>query len=385
MPPRAVRPRGDMGIAFSEGIDGENQRSKYHKLLKRDVLATQYPDNAALRDLGLSDNVHWMLNNLGGSRPTRTAHFRMFNRSYAINQDQLADLLSFPHGDKFACQHPLESEWESIALDFWQQLTGKTTTDWEGLKATNVQNPSIRYLYHILASNIFGQDNTRNSTSVPTRGPICVRGMIISLALALNLGTKLSTLEPLETPFADLDYCLCMCLIKNKPDDKYFLMISNREVRGVTLPCATRIDVGMSADWTFDLNAPEPDHMEQDAPHTGTHAHITSAFPDSFTGTSSGYQPREEYDYTSTRITLDDLLLRNIHWQWEEIRVSIDQIRQTQLDFVERTELNMGDLIENMNEVHMEVAGMREYMQHMPNPAFGRGGFALHRGCDRHH
>ncbi|KAI5400440.1 hypothetical protein KIW84_065359 [Lathyrus oleraceus] len=127
-----------IGIAFADGIGGENQRSRYHKLFKRDVLATRNPDNAAFRDLGLSNSVHWMLNNLGGSRTTDTAHFRMFNRSYAINQDELADLLSFPHGDKFACQHPLESEWESNALEFWQQLMGKTTIDWECLKATAI-------------------------------------------------------------------------------------------------------------------------------------------------------------------------------------------------------------------------------------------------------
>lgn len=58
------------------------------------------------------------------------------------------------------------------------------------------------------------------------------------------------------------------------------------------------------------------------------------------------------------------------------MRVFIDQIRQTQLDFVERTELNIADLIENMNGVHMEVAGMKEYMKHVPNHALRRGGFA---------
>ncbi|KAI5396514.1 hypothetical protein KIW84_062650 [Lathyrus oleraceus] len=141
IPPRVVRPIRDikyLGIEFSEGIGGENQRSKYHKIFKRGVLATRYPDDAALHALGLFDNIHWMLNNLGGSRTTDTVYFRMFNRSYSINQDRLADLLSFPHGDEFACQHPLESEWESNALDFWQQLMGKTTTDWEGLKATAI-------------------------------------------------------------------------------------------------------------------------------------------------------------------------------------------------------------------------------------------------------
>ncbi|KAI5431095.1 hypothetical protein KIW84_035309 [Lathyrus oleraceus] len=197
MPHRAVISRGDMGymgIAFTEGIDGENQRRRYHKLFKRDVLATRYPDSSALRDLGLSNNVHWMLNNLGGSRTTDTTHFRMFSRSYAINQDKLADLLSFPQGYDFSCQHPLESEWESNALDFWQQLTGKTTIDWKGLKATANQN----------------------------------------------------------------------------------------------------------------------------------------------------------------------LVIRNIQRQQEEMRFTIDQIRQTQVDFMERTELNMADLIENMNGMHMEVACMRE-------------------------
>lgn len=54
MPHRVVRPRGDMdymGIVFVEGIDGYNQRSRYHRLFKRDVLATRYPENVTLSDL----------------------------------------------------------------------------------------------------------------------------------------------------------------------------------------------------------------------------------------------------------------------------------------------------------------------------------------------
>lgn len=81
------------------------------------------------------------------------------------------------------------------------------------------------------------------STSVQNGGPIYVRGLITSIALTLNLGMELATLESLETLFVDLDYFCSMRLIKNKPDGKYFLMISNREVKGVTLPCAARIDV----------------------------------------------------------------------------------------------------------------------------------------------
>lgn len=148
----------------------------------------------------------------------------------------------------------------------------------------------------------------------------------------------------------------------------------------------------MSDNWTFDITTPEPGYMEPDTPQTGTRAYTTHDFPDFFASTSSGYQPHEEYDYTAMRTTLDDILselrhrndvdadrdilLRNIQMQHEEIRVTIDQITETQLDFVERTEINAGDLTEQMNIVLMEVAGMREYMQHVPHPAFGIGGFA---------
>lgn len=61
MPPRIAMPGREidyMGITLAEGIVGENQRSNYHKLFKRNFLSTRYPDNATLRDLGLIDNVN---------------------------------------------------------------------------------------------------------------------------------------------------------------------------------------------------------------------------------------------------------------------------------------------------------------------------------------
>ena len=113
-------------------------------------------------------------------------------------------------------------------------------------------------------------------------------------------------------------------------------------MKGVTLPYIARIDVRMSPNWTFHLNAPESGHMEQDAPQTGTHAHTTHVFPDSFAGTSSRYKSQEEYDYTAMRTSLDDILrelrhrndaeterdvlLRNIHSKKEEMRITIDQL-----------------------------------------------------------
>ena len=137
-----------MGITFVEGVVGENQRSRYHKLFKRNVIATRYPDNATLCDLGLIDNISWMLSNLGmsyfcsltsctyirltyeflssfryvtpvgGSRTIYTIYFRMFNRDYTFSQDHMTNIFSLPHGDEYTCQAPLKSEWESSDLDF---------------------------------------------------------------------------------------------------------------------------------------------------------------------------------------------------------------------------------------------------------------------------
>jgi hypothetical protein len=80
-----------------------------------------------------------------------------------------------------------------------------------------------------------------------------------------------------------------------------------------------------------------------------------------------------------------NVLLRSIQRQQEEIRATIDQIREPQLDFVERTKLNMGDLTEQMNGVRMEVSDMREYIQHVPHLVYDRGSIRRHRGCDQHH
>lgn len=91
-------------------------------------------------------------------------------------------------------------------------------------------------------------------------------------------------------------------------------MISNREVKRVTLPCTSRIDVRISSNWIFDLNTPKPDHMEQDVPYTGTHAYTIPAFPDSYACTSSRYHPHKKYDYTTMRTTLDDVLSEIRHW-----------------------------------------------------------------------
>lgn len=98
--------------------------------------------------------------------------------------------------------------------------------------------------------------------SVCTRGtgPICIGGLITSIARALGLHNELSTLQPIDTPSLDMDVGRNMRLVKARQDDMYFLMAKKHAVRSVILPCFTHTDVQNKNNWIYDLTAPEPGH-----------------------------------------------------------------------------------------------------------------------------
>ena len=287
-----------MGIEFPEGTIGETQRENFHRISKRTVYTTRYPDPDALRSLGLMQSVAWMLRNLGMTRfcsmsnntcvrltyeflsslryvsdPNRTSgtiYFRMFNADYSLTHERIREIFLFPSGEGFATIAPLESDWDSEAFAFWRKITNTTTEKWEGLKATTIQNPAIRYLHRILSSTIFCRENTGNLNSKdlffihcalnqisvdPTpfllthlisvanrvTGSICVGGIITAIANALELEPALELADTLLCLFVDLDFCKNMRLVKTLPNGKYHVMIRTREILDFTLPNPSRI------------------------------------------------------------------------------------------------------------------------------------------------
>lgn len=69
------------------------------------------------------------------------------------------------------------------------------------------------------------------------KGSISSGGVITSIVRALGLKRELATLDPLLIPSLDIDVFRHMRLIKNMRDVRYSLMIGNKEVPSIILPC----------------------------------------------------------------------------------------------------------------------------------------------------
>ncbi|KAI5442121.1 hypothetical protein KIW84_011261 [Lathyrus oleraceus] len=149
-------------------------------------------------------------------------------------------------------------------------------------------------------------------------------------ARALDLHTELATLDPLPMLSLYIDVCHHMRLIKNESDGRFSLMIANKVVPSIILPCPIRTDVRVRENWTYNLNVsveagPVPMDIHQnvvvdgdtndefDQRERGSHVHQspsyhpphipaspahTTHFFDHFAGTSSG----------ATHAILDDIL-----------------------------------------------------------------------------
>lgn len=161
------------------------------------------------------------------------------------------------------------------------------------------------------------------SVSVRGSGPICIGGLITSIARALNLNNKLATSAPLDTPFLDLDACCSMRLIKNRQDGRYHLMVGNHTINSIILPNSACTNVRDRNNWFYNLNALELSHniniqgnegnsidddIEHDAPEPPTHLHTTHDTINIFESTSSRHQSHDGNDYTSIMTALDDVL-----------------------------------------------------------------------------
>jgi hypothetical protein len=177
-------------VTFRQGKAGEKQEKLYRALLERDFYPTKYPHVECLKQLGLYQSVGYLINALNldyflsqsnstfvqltqeflssliisitpnTQSSTGIVRFRMFNKEYQFNFNQLADLCRFPHGDNVACEVPQTEQWLHAFSPFWRAITTKNTTSYEGNTASSIHNPALRYVRQVLACTIFGRANT---------------------------------------------------------------------------------------------------------------------------------------------------------------------------------------------------------------------------------
>lgn len=93
------------------------------------------------------------------------------------------------------------------------------------------------------------------------KGYISSGGLIISIAHALGLHGELATIDPLLVLSLDIDVCHHMQLIKNMRDERHPLMIGNREMPSIILPCPKCTDVRVRANGIYNLNVGADDGL----------------------------------------------------------------------------------------------------------------------------
>lgn len=206
-----------------------------------------------------------------------TAKFRMFNMEYEFNLNQMADLLQFPRGEDVICETPLDTDWPYEVNPFWEKLISNHTDSFEGNNTTQIHNSTIRYFRQMLAHAIFGRENKSRinvkelfyiysifehtlGNSAPfllaymqavrtaKKRHIAFGGLITSIARTQDLH------DPLPMLSLEIDVCRHMRLIKNISDGRFSLMIANRVVPCIILPCPNRTDVRVRENSTYNLN-----------------------------------------------------------------------------------------------------------------------------------
>ena len=311
-------------IIFRSG-DDNYQQEQFERFQQRGVAPTRYPDLTCLQQLGLLQGIEWMLRRADltflcthnqptypsltleflssydyttpageGEFLTGTATFRMFNTEYSLTQRQLSAMLQFPTEGLLHARIPPTSNWNTVLVfDLFKKISGINTYNWEELLLSHIHNPTIRYFLRILQNTLFGRpnnskvnskelfflqcvfesDTTVNAASfllhhirtlcARGRQPFIIGGLITSIALGLNLGDKLQTLESLPPLSMDISYCRSSRLIKNRVGGGYYLMVNNQAVPSVVLPNTTLTDVTNPNRHLYDLSAPETTEPSQ--------------------------------------------------------------------------------------------------------------------------
>jgi hypothetical protein len=194
---------------------------------------------------------------------------------------------------------PPDLNWNTVAVfTLFKKISGLDAYNWEELLLSHIHNPTIRYFLRILQNTVFGRPNNSKVNAKelsflecvfePTakvnaasflfhhirtlcargRQPFVIGGLITTIALGLNLGDRLQTLESLPPLFMDINYCRSSRMIKNRVGGGYYLMVNNQAIPSVVLPNMALTDVTNRNRLLYDLNAPEATEPSQANPPT---------------------------------------------------------------------------------------------------------------------
>lgn len=105
-------------------------------------------------------------------------------------------------------------------------------------------------------ASLFILQYIQNLISRDGNSPLCIAGLVTSIALGLNLMKKIQNFPRIPAQFLDLNNGRAGQLVKNRDEGGYILMLQNKEVPSIFLPNRACTYPRNMDNWLYDLNAP---------------------------------------------------------------------------------------------------------------------------------
>jgi len=303
----------EIGIILSN----KSEKTRYNKLLNRQIQLNRYPNSHVLDALGIEDNVMTLIGNIGWNDfvgqthytyetstreflsticfdmdrenvtdPKHTVSFSLCNIEYCMSLPEFCDKMGFASTGLIHVSHSGDTRPQNYDQnEFWLKISGRDHFVSKSAKASMIHNPVFRYVHRVMSCTIFGRPETGTVRSdelfilwaminkCPVNTGYCLlnhlayvaaqpKGKMVARGLITFIAWKMGSVFPVEESYIegnyaiDLDFCKNMHMVRDLDGkSKNFQLLISKEA-SILLPNPSRTDITNVENWLYYNIAP---------------------------------------------------------------------------------------------------------------------------------